>query len=227
MPSDAYSHRNGETESPTEAGYYWLRGIRTLPHVRQRIRHLLHIVISGATCVVQWGGAEMPIDIYSGQWWGPELPPWETPPAPQPQLPTPDDLVPILTHWTELVRARIEDVHDALPGTATKLQNEVNAVTRWLALQQEGAAEPQPDWSDAPSAAMFYVVDPDGTAWWSNVEPYCSYRSACWCPRFREDGELDMWEWAGKVTLPLGVDWRTTLRQRPAAGKAHGEGVGG
>lgn len=74
---------------------------------------------------------------------------------------------------------------------------------------QRGVAYPEPDWSTAPAWAQWWAVDARGIGllyecepvlaeleWW-RVDPACRYQKAM------------------KVDLPLGCDWRLTLRQRP------------
>lgn len=71
---------------------------------------------------------------------------------------------------------------------------------------------PEPDWSEAPEypepGAQWYAVDSNGFARWWKRKPYVrGYSWTC-------DGTGGWWQ-AGRVTLPLGTDWRLTLRQRP------------
>lgn len=73
-----YSHRNGETEPPTEAGYYFFRG--------RKMRHPRRTSV-GAMVRVWQGDGEMrtqlrtcspcSVDEMVGRWWGPVTPPWE------------------------------------------------------------------------------------------------------------------------------------------------------
>lgn len=69
-----YSHRNGETEPPTETGYYWFRyNVKTeqLCHICQ-VRRRVH---SGLYAV--WPGVDFQEDVdeLAGRWYGPILEP--------------------------------------------------------------------------------------------------------------------------------------------------------
>jgi hypothetical protein len=80
------------------------------------------------------------------------------------------------------------------------------AALAWLDAQ---AAAPEPDWTTAPDWAQWWAVDEDGRTYWYNRQPYVEKADdGCW------DGN-GKFEWNGDVTLPVGVDWRTTLRRRP------------
>lgn len=61
-----YSHRNGETEPPSESGYYWFDGFVIMSSGnRLRVRDMLE-------------PEQEPRDrTYEGQWWGPVTSPWE------------------------------------------------------------------------------------------------------------------------------------------------------
>jgi hypothetical protein len=79
-----------------------------------------------------------------------------------------------------------------------------DAVLAWLDAQP---AAPEPDWTTAPDWAQWWAVSARGVAsWWAGDKPYI-------------DGAL--WDNGGGklityvIDLPLGVDWRTTLRRRP------------
>lgn len=78
----------------------------------------------------------------------------------------------------------------------------------WLDAQPEA---PEPDWTNAPEWAQWWAVDANGMAWWYATQPeYLSGDGTEWdCgQQARRVGEID---------LPLGTDWRTTLRRRPEA----------
>ena len=69
-------------------------------------------------------------------------------------------------------------------------------------------SQPQPDWSSAPEWAQWWSVDADGEAtFWQN-KPDVIYIRGMW----HDDGECLV---ACDLDLPIGIDWRTTLRQRP------------
>lgn len=87
--SEQYSHRNGETESPTAGGLYWMRG----PLGAEDIVNLkwddfeMSATEDGRYEAVQahfevWFiGSEEYADIRKldprNRWWGPLVPPWE------------------------------------------------------------------------------------------------------------------------------------------------------
>ena len=80
---------------------------------------------------------------------------------------------------------------------------------------EELPTAPEPDWSDAPDNATHWAVD--------------GYQNASgWWEAWFYVGEPKMWQsdmgWDGpkrihadQVILPIGIDWRTTLRKRPEA----------
>jgi hypothetical protein len=70
----------------------------------------------------------------------------------------------------------------------------------------------QPDWTQAPPWAKYAAVDFAGLLIW--------FECAQTVERVQFRGHLDWsygcrWEPGDVVDLPLGVDWRTTLRERP------------
>lgn len=77
-----YSHRNGETEPPTEAGIFWFRGKLHHEEYYHDVADLQTVVannysgindffaIAGEECLHGVSDAE-------GQWWGPIVSPWE------------------------------------------------------------------------------------------------------------------------------------------------------
>jgi hypothetical protein len=68
--SEQYSHRNGETEPPTEDGWYW---VSSPPPV---FREGTVLVVDG--CVYDFQEDQFTLDELAGvQWWGPVTPPWE------------------------------------------------------------------------------------------------------------------------------------------------------
>ena len=88
---------------------------------------------------------------------------------------------------------------DDMPGTFTLLS--------------APAAMPLPDWSQAPPWANWWAVEyaagEVGLAYWFANKPITDY--AEWVDSVTgERGIL-----IDTVDLPLGVDWRTTLRRRP------------
>jgi len=85
-----------------------------------------------------------------------------------------------------------------------------------LAIEQALAAlqGPEPDWSEAPEWAEWWAVDAWGCANWFQQKPCCAVEDIEW----REPDDWDD-EWpqlpARNVDLPLGADWRLTVRRRP------------
>ena len=70
-------------------------------------------------------------------------------------------------------------------------------------------AYPEPDWSSAPDGAEWWAVDPfrhEGVAIWYWAEPFVADYN--W-----DTGENFLYD--RHVPLPLGCDWRLTLRRRP------------
>ena len=91
----------------------------------------------------------------------------------------------------QLVRGLLDDLH---------------AVSDWLDAQPKA---PEPDWTQAPDWAQWWAVDADGMAWWYATQPeYLNGAGTEW------DGDQQTRR-VGLVDLPLGIDWRTTLRRRP------------
>ena len=99
-----------------------------------------------------------------------------------------------------------------------------NDEERWLVLRQaDDACElldawldaqpdaPIPDWTTAPPWAQWWAVDADGFACWYGVAPpFLPNASHAWDSEPEGRGES-----VGYINLPVGVDWRTTLRHRP------------
>lgn len=75
-------------------------------------------------------------------------------------------------------------------------------------------AAPEPDWTQAPDDAMWYCVNPTGMRAWHVNQPKVVWD--CWLsPAAYPDRNGEVL--GGRIDLPLGVDWRTTLRKRPEA----------
>ena len=70
-------------------------------------------------------------------------------------------------------------------------------------------AAPEPDWSEAPENAMFYTLDCGGLEEWWADKPHVYY--ALWVT----ERTVKPLKEGNRVDLPLGIDWRTTLRERP------------
>lgn len=89
-------------------------------------------------------------------------------------------------------------------------RNTYGIVSEW---RDSLSQAPEPDWSKAPEWAEWWAVNADGGVAWFENKPtiwvsvvYCGWESN----KGRWKTILD------RLELPLGVDWRTTLRKRPA-----------
>jgi hypothetical protein len=71
---------------------------------------------------------------------------------------------------------------------------------------------PQPDWSQSPGYATHHGFNPNGDGRWLELtEPMYTRRAITAV-------DVDWWQVAqdpSGLTLPIGIDWRTTLQQRP------------
>ena len=75
-------------------------------------------------------------------------------------------------------------------------------------------AAPEPDWSAAPEWATHHVFCGDAEGMWIKTDGTPTVDGYGWSFNARE-GWTD-WLSSGE-TLPLGIDWRTTLTKRPEA----------
>jgi hypothetical protein len=83
----------------------------------------------------------------------------------------------------------------------------VNAMN-WLEAQPEA---PQPDWATAPPWVNWWAADANGETHWFVSAP--KVFDSIWMPH----PHLEIIDDDGDVDLPVGIDWRTTLRRRPEA----------
>jgi hypothetical protein len=67
-----YSHRNGETESPTEAGWYWFL------FDDSPIDYLEIVCVGDRYCRRMYAYDDEVMNKLQGRWWGPVTPPWVT-----------------------------------------------------------------------------------------------------------------------------------------------------
>jgi hypothetical protein len=68
-----------------------------------------------------------------------------------------------------------------------------------------------PDWTSAPEDAKWAAIHPDGEGdWWGTKPIALDYRME-W------DGELVHGTWWRQEPLPIGIDWRLCIWQRPEA----------
>jgi hypothetical protein len=76
-----YLHRNGETDPPTEPGYYWFSfGWRnkTSDTVKGGLVASVYISAANALAVaLMYSDVRYSQDQLDGRWWGPVTPPWE------------------------------------------------------------------------------------------------------------------------------------------------------
>jgi hypothetical protein len=70
----------------------------------------------------------------------------------------------------------------------------------------------EPDWSIAPSWAMWFAINVDGRAWWYGTEPKLSQWFGCWVPKLWEEKFSCEYEFVGLLYCD---DWEQSLRQRP------------
>lgn len=106
----------------------------------------------------------------------------------------------ICCSWAELYGHKVEE--DA-----------AYAVMEWLDAQTDA---PAPDWRNAPDEATHHVYTPYGIGYWAVV-------IGDKCPVVSQISRgLIAWGWKylwhledSGLVLPLGIDWRTTLRERP------------
>jgi len=80
---------------------------------------------------------------------------------------------------------------------------------RWL---DSLPAAPEPDWSDVDEAILYHAIAQNGAGYYHEQKPYMEdvyyWRGGYW--------ESDGVQMASNITvLPIGIDWRTTLRRRP------------
>lgn len=78
-----FSHRNGETDLPTEVGHYWFRGMAGDEPYAGQATILQFVVVDAYEKRLGVIGVEATsiLSRFKGQWWGPEdeTPPWEMP----------------------------------------------------------------------------------------------------------------------------------------------------
>ena len=79
----------------------------------------------------------------------------------------------------------------------------------------------EPDWTTAPSWAMWFAFDSDGEAWWYETKPYIKTKYGVWRHEFHPEPNI-YWscEYAGNYQK-LADDWQNSLRQKPAEGEAN------
>lgn len=201
-----FSHRNGETDPPEEAGQYWVRDPDTMYFF-----DVVRITWNKAVDPRQrlwWVGdeyqAESPFTTRA-RFWGPIPEPLDAPsqPAPAGQQAlhlTPAQVAVLIEAVGDYIYVYEESVH---------LAERVETVRGVLGVLQGGVGEalPAPDWADAPEWAMWWAVGADQRGFWFEKEPTVVFDY--WLT------EDSLSERCGFPVLPLGVDWRLTKQRRP------------
>lgn len=77
--NNTYSHRNGESQPPTEAGRYWFKGIIMRYGDPQDIADLKIVEFRLDRGIIVNEEVDDFLADTKGQWWGPITPPWESP----------------------------------------------------------------------------------------------------------------------------------------------------
>ncbi len=90
-----------------------------------------------------------------------------------------------------------------------------DAIAAWNRRAPAQGAIPGPDWGQAPEWAMWWAVNADLEAFWYAFKPFplTNLTDACW--QWSDDDEFKRIRSAGEAVLPIGIDWRTTLSERP------------
>jgi hypothetical protein len=123
-------------------------------------------------------------------------------------------------HWG-VIESVLEDEIDRhiMSGGLAANRKVIDAALAFVREQRQLAAHPDAgdvDWTQAPEWANWRAVDPNGWAHWFQEEPIklMTINYSGWVAKtingIQQGAEL----WASEVDLPLGVDWRETLRQR-------------
>lgn len=98
-----------------------------------------------------------------------------------------------------------------------ELPDDIRLCRRTTAQQQPAAWEP--DWSKLEPWVMYWAVDALGNARVFEYKPvvlrdsWSAYDNIILALKYDPPGRDDV---IGKVNLPIGTDWRTTLRKRPS-----------
>jgi hypothetical protein len=76
----SYSHRNGETEPPTERGWYWFYG-KHVNEKRKPVKQKCNLYVFGGCTEYRDPDGKYKImtnlSSLRGKWWGPLVPPWQ------------------------------------------------------------------------------------------------------------------------------------------------------
>lgn len=76
---------------------------------------------------------------------------------------------------------------------------------------------PKADWLQAPEWGMWWACDPNGWASWYQEEPvlHITVSYSGWIAMTINGIEQGASLWAKEIEIPLGIDWRTLIEQRP------------
>jgi len=110
----------------------------------------------------------------------------------------PDEVRTAILNCTKLVRNR------GFPGDLV----DVIMLLDWL---QSQPTAPEPDWSQAPEWAQWWAFDTHNVGFWYAEEPHVM------AGKWESNHGMIVWDGAYSDDLPIGIDWRTTLRKRPEA----------
>jgi hypothetical protein len=83
LDAPRFSHRNGETDEPTVAGYYWFVGKLHHAGYFHVVKDLIEIIGAYPTNELIYDGEECRhvMGDFEGEWYGPIVPPWDAPPV--------------------------------------------------------------------------------------------------------------------------------------------------
>lgn len=81
----------------------------------------------------------------------------------------------------------------------------------------------EPLWPAAPAWAQFWAVNRDGFAFWYAVEPRCGCMG--WWNRVGTQRRAVLPRWFLNRLNMKGINWRETLRQRPASEQTSAEAL--
>jgi hypothetical protein len=114
-------------------------------------------------------------------------------------------------HWQVIEDALLDRraFHIDFGSVASATQADIDAALAFVR-EQRAQVQPQPDWSKAPAWAQWWTVDADDNVAWFQNRPFCI--ASGWV---NSGGMTQMYNTMLPYHLPLGIDWRTTLQQRP------------
>ena len=118
----------------------------------------------------------------------------------------------------ENVRKAITNCSDGAIRERAEGQGQYDYADEWLLLRdwlQSQPTAPEPDWSTASPDTQYHTIDASGLGIWWNTSHLPQPVVFLWV-----SDELDKEQQYFMIVdyvydLPLGIDWRTTLRKRP------------